>query len=166
MVINMDFIYKNKKVPLPTVRQFYVLKYLETYEAEEVLEVICELISGVETVYDVFDFSDKFVSWLEEQRNKNPDLKTPYAPPEKKYPRYYNCNTADMKQVSEYTKLNFSQVEELNVFVFWRYLHDCIVWQGEQTETGREYLENAHIYEQTKPDRKALREIFSEKEEA
>lgn len=38
------------------------------------------------------------------------------------------------------------------------YRRDAYIYYLEQTEDGREYLENAWRMEQVKPDRKALRE--------
>lgn len=41
-----------------------------------------------------------------------------------------------------------------------RYRRDAFIYQMNQTEKGREYLDKAYRLEQTKPDRKALRERF------
>ena len=52
---------------------------------------------------------------------------------------------------------------ELNVFEFWKLLHDAVVWNCSNTESGREYLENAYIYNQTEPDRDKLRSQISKR---
>lgn len=162
----MNIIFKDKEfLPSPTVRQYYTLKYPEKHPPEDVMSVIEELTDAVETWNDLSEFLSLYIWQIDEERSKNPDLIVPYAPPEKKYKRYYNCDTADIKQVSDYTGLNFSEVYALDIFVFWGYLHDLVVWECEQTEKGRKYLENAHNYEQTTADRAALREIFGGKEE-
>ena len=62
--------------------------------------------------------------------------------------------------VVEYTGLNIQQVEELNYLDYLRYRRDAFIWRMSQTEKGEEYLNNAWRMEQTKPDRKALREKF------
>lgn len=48
----------------------------------------------------------------------------------------------------------------MDVYTFWGLLHDAVVWALDKTAEGREYLENAWYYEQTEPDRDALREVF------
>ena len=48
-------------------------------------------------------------------------------------------------------------MEELDLFEYFGYLHDAVVWGCSRSEAGREYLENAYYYQQTKPDREALR---------
>jgi cbb3-type cytochrome oxidase subunit 1 len=67
-------------------------------------------------------------------------------------------NTIEEKIVSEYTGYNFAQLEELNVFEYWLFLHDAVIHNCMQTTEGKEYLENCWRMEQTEPDRKALRE--------
>lgn len=62
--------------------------------------------------------------------------------------------------VSEYTLLSFKEVNELDVFEYWLYLRDSFVYKCKQTEHGLEYLEKCSVLEQTKPDRKSLREKF------
>jgi hypothetical protein len=46
---------------------------------------------------------------------------------------------------------------ELDCFTFKQLMADGLIHQLRQTEKGREYLENAHILKQTKPDRVKLR---------
>lgn len=60
--------------------------------------------------------------------------------------------------VSAYTGLNFHEVGQLDYIEYLTYRRDAFIYGMEQTEDGREYLENAWRMEQTKPDRKALRE--------
>lgn len=64
--------------------------------------------------------------------------------------------------VSEYTGFNFILIEELEVFEFWLYLRDAVVYKYMQTEEGKKYLENCWRMEQTKPDRKAIRNKMKE----
>ena len=60
--------------------------------------------------------------------------------------------------VSAYTGLNFREVRELDYIQYLTYRRDAFIYTLEQTEDGREYLENAWRMEQVKPDRGALRE--------
>jgi len=41
------------------------------------------------------------------------------------------------------------------------FMREAYIWKLNQTEEGREYLENCWRIKQTKPDRQALREKFS-----
>lgn len=59
--------------------------------------------------------------------------------------------------VSEYTGLNIKEVEEIELFEFWLYLRDSVIYKYMKTEEGRKYLENCWRVEQTKPDRQAIR---------
>jgi hypothetical protein len=60
--------------------------------------------------------------------------------------------------VASYTGLNFHEVSALEYVRYLTYRRDAYIYFLEQTEDGREYLENAWRMEQVKPDRKALRE--------
>ncbi|MBQ7013387.1 MAG: hypothetical protein IJN11_05670 [Oscillospiraceae bacterium] len=59
--------------------------------------------------------------------------------------------------VSEYTGLSFLEVENLELIRYLTWRRDAFIHKLNQTESGREYLENAWRMEQTKPDRAALR---------
>lgn len=59
--------------------------------------------------------------------------------------------------VSEYTGLNIKEVDEIELFEFWLYLRDAVIYKYMKTEDGRKYLENCWRVEQTKPDRQAIR---------
>lgn len=62
--------------------------------------------------------------------------------------------------VAEYTGLNILQVEELDYLDYLQYRRDAFIYRMSQTEKGEEYLNNAWRLEQTKPDRKSLRQKF------
>lgn len=63
--------------------------------------------------------------------------------------------------VSEYTGLNFLQVGELDYLQFLTWRRDAFIDRLNQTEAGREYLNNAWRLEQTEPDRAKLRRKLS-----
>lgn len=54
------------------------------------------------------------------------------------------------------------EVENLDYLLYLRYRRDGFIHELNKTEKGREYLANAYRMEQTKPDRKTLRENFGE----
>lgn len=66
--------------------------------------------------------------------------------------------------MAEYTGLNFLEVQNLDFDEFALLSKDAFVYQLEQSDAGREYLEKAWMMKQTKPDRQALREKFKREE--
>lgn len=64
--------------------------------------------------------------------------------------------------VSRYTGLNMLEVDNLDIIVYFSYRRDAFIYEMSKTEKGREYLNNAYRMEQTKPDRKSLRDQFGE----
>lgn len=52
------------------------------------------------------------------------------------------------------------EVEELDYIDYLIYRRDAFIYRLSQTEKGREYLDKAWRLEQSKPDRKALRNKF------
>lgn len=50
------------------------------------------------------------------------------------------------------------RIEDLEVFDYYGYLHDAVVWNCSKTESGKEYLEEAYTHSQTEPDREKLRD--------
>lgn len=68
--------------------------------------------------------------------------------------------------MAEYTGLNFFEVAELNYLQYLIWRRDAYIHRLSQSEAGQEYLDNAWRMEQTKPDRKALREKLRKEGEA
>ena len=66
--------------------------------------------------------------------------------------------------VASYTGLNFHEVGALEYVQYLTYRRDAYIYYLDQTEDGREYLDNAWRMEQTKPDRQALREQVGKEE--
>lgn len=60
--------------------------------------------------------------------------------------------------VANYTGLSICEVGALDYIQYLTYRRDAYIYFLEQSEDGREYLENAWRMEQTAPDRVALRE--------
>ena len=77
---------------------------------------------------------------------------------------FYDIPTYWEHLVHEYTGLDFNEIEELEYIDYLQYRRDAFIHSLNQTEKGREYLENAHTLTQTEPDRKRLRELFGRKE--
>lgn len=84
-------------------------------------------------------------------------LTVPFAPAAPDKGDQYTAETSEMKIVQEYTGFDFDRVDELDVFTFWGLLRDAVIYSCKQSEAGREYLEKCWLYEQTEPDRAALR---------
>lgn len=64
--------------------------------------------------------------------------------------------------VADYTGLNMLQIEDLDFFDYLQYRRDAFIFNMNQTEKGKEYLNNAYRLEQTEPDKKSLRDQFGE----
>ena len=76
----------------------------------------------------------------------------------------YSITTYWVHRVSEYTGLNFNEVWALDYITYLTLRRDAFIAWLSRSEAGTEYLDNAWRMEQTKPDRKALREKFGKKE--
>ncbi len=61
--------------------------------------------------------------------------------------------------VHSYTGLNVNEIEELELIDYLQYRRDAFIHEMNRTDAGQEYLENARMLEQTKPDRAKLREL-------
>ncbi len=59
--------------------------------------------------------------------------------------------------MAEYTGLNFLEIDALDYLTYLTWRRDAFIHKWNQSEKGREYLDNAWRMEQTKPDRAALR---------
>lgn len=59
--------------------------------------------------------------------------------------------------MAEYTGLTLYDVRELDYIDYLLLRRDAFIHKMNQTEKGREYLDNAWRMEQTQPDREALR---------
>lgn len=100
------------------------------------------------------------ISEIDRIRENNPDLKMPYYPEKSDYIRHFSCNTQDIKMVADYSNMGFTEVLALDIFTYWSWLHDSVVWDCEKSEDGRNYLEKAWAGSQKEPDREAIRAIF------
>lgn len=60
--------------------------------------------------------------------------------------------------MAEYTGLSLVGVRRLDYLVYLTWRRDAFIHKLNQTEQGKEYLDNAWRMEQTKPDRVRLRE--------
>lgn len=62
--------------------------------------------------------------------------------------------------VAEYAGLSLYEVREMDYLMYLTLRRDAFIHKMNQTEKGREYLDNAWRMTQTKPDRSALRRKF------
>lgn len=74
--------------------------------------------------------------------------------------QHYEVNTLEEKIIREYTGFAFRDLEELDVFEYWLYLRDAVVYNYSQSEAGLEKLNDCWRMEQVNPDRAALRNKF------
>jgi len=93
-------------------------------------------------------------------KRQRPKLITPFSPEYTEEKAYYECVSSDLKIVSDYTGLDFNAVYALEIFEYYGYLHDAVVWNCNKTESGKEYLEKAYLHAQTEPDRSELRKYI------
>ncbi len=75
----------------------------------------------------------------------------------------YTLKTRGEKLVMDYCHLNIAQVQELPIDTYLFLMREAMIYENSRTEEGREYLHNCWRIEQTKPDRKAIRENFRKK---
>lgn len=68
------------------------------------------------------------------------------------------------QMVAEYTGLTLYEVRGLDYLHYLTLRRDAFIHKMNQTEKGREYLDNAWRMEQTKPDRAALRKKLRKEE--
>ena len=76
----------------------------------------------------------------------------------------YSVSTLWHRLVADYTGLSLEAVGRLDYLRYLALRRDAYIYRLEQSEAGREYLANAWLLTQTKPDRAALREQFGSKE--
>ena len=62
---------------------------------------------------------------------------------------------------AKWANIPITEVDSLDYLAYRRYLRDAFISNMNQTEDGREYLDNAWLLEQTEPDREASREFSS-----
>lgn len=75
----------------------------------------------------------------------------------------YTILTRPEKLVMDYCHINIYEVQEMEIDIYLFFLREAMIFENSQTEEGRKYLEDCFRIEQTKPDRKRLREKFGKK---
>ena len=78
---------------------------------------------------------------------------------------YLRTDYGDIKLVSDYTRLDFEKVVELDCFTFRKLFRDAFIDKLSQTDEGREYLESCWTLTQTEPEREKLRERYGNRRE-
>ena len=71
---------------------------------------------------------------------------------------HYRLNTKGEKLVIDYLNITIFDVQEMPIDLYLYFMREAIIHKLMQTKEGREYLDNCWRMEQTKPDRKKLRE--------
>lgn len=62
--------------------------------------------------------------------------------------------------VADYAHVSIFEAEDMDCFTFWGLERDAYIYQAQQTEKGKDYLESCWVNSQVQPDRAALRELF------
>lgn len=70
----------------------------------------------------------------------------------------YRLNTKGEKLVIDYLNITIFDVQEMPIDLYLYFMREANIHKLMQTKEGREYLDNCWRMEQTKPDRKKLRE--------
>ena len=65
---------------------------------------------------------------------------------------------------AEYLGVSVPEIENLDYIEYLVYRRDAFIYSLNQTESGREYLDNAYRIQLTEPDRKRLRDQFGKEE--
>ncbi len=95
---------------------------------------------------------------------KNKKLTVPYCSyanlGDDSYGIPYDINTMADKYVHDYTGIDFTAILSLDIFVYWQYLRDAVIYNYSQTEKGCDYLRQCWAAEQKEPDRVTLRRLF------
>lgn len=157
----------------PTVRQYYI-EYQRAENVPEMCKAIVGIISrndedltfSAEDIMKNFRTEDlavfmvEFPAWIKNEKESDPALCVPYYPFESANKTYFQCRSGFRKIAADYCNCSLNDIYSLDIFEYWEILHDAVVWNRSSTEEGREYLENAYYYQQTEPDRKALKEKF------
>lgn len=71
---------------------------------------------------------------------------------------HYSLNTKGEKLVIDYLNITIFDVQEMPIDLYLYFMREANIHRLMQTKEGREYLDNCWRMEQTKPDRKKLRE--------
>lgn len=71
---------------------------------------------------------------------------------------HYRLNTKGEKLVIDYLNIAIFDVQEMPIDLYLYFMREANIHRLMQTKEGREYLDNCWRMEQTKPDRKKLRE--------
>lgn len=112
------------------------------------------------TVEDLYIIEIELLNWLRTEREKE-QYKAPYYKQAAQNEVYFTREYDELKLVSDYTNSSFGELQKLDIFTFWRYYRDAVIWNCSKTEEGREYLRNAYNSVQTKPDRAAIAQLIS-----
>ena len=71
---------------------------------------------------------------------------------------HYRLNTKGEKLAIDYLNITIFDVQEMPIDLYLYFMREANIHKLMQTKEGREYLDNCWRMEQTKPDRKKLRE--------
>lgn len=113
------------------------------------IEDAVEIIVSYKKALNIFLSDDKF--------------QIPYYPSDEKEKTYFARYTVQEKLVSDYSGLNFIELEGLPIDVYLLLMHDAYIFNCEHSKEGKEYLKNAWRLGQTSPEIEKLEQTFGKK---
>ena len=84
----------------------------------------------------------------------------PFYPRDKGDEIPYTILTRPEKLVMDYCHIDIYEVQEMEIDIYLFFLREAMIFENAQSEEGRKYLKDCWRMEQTKPERKKLREKF------
>ena len=72
---------------------------------------------------------------------------------------HYYPLSIEIKTVAEYTGCDFDRIAGINIFLFWQYLRDAVIYNYMRTPEGNEYLADCERLTDTQPNRTGLRRL-------
>lgn len=165
--MRLEIIIRGKKVKLlpPNVREYYLIYHAaDPFEKTEGLTDwiarSAEELKSTITADDICRIEIELYAWLAREKTKE-IYRAPYAPKASQNTIYFNRVYDELKLVSDFTNSSFLDLQVLDIFTFWRYYRDAVIWDCSKSEEGREYLEAAYNSMQTKPDRAAIAQLIN-----
>ena len=76
----------------------------------------------------------------------------------------FTVESGELKIVADYCNCSVPDAAEFDFIEFFSLLRDAVIYNNMQSDKGNEWLDNAWILQQTKPDRKRLREKFGKED--
>lgn len=153
----------------PTVDEYYKI-YFPVDNAEKVEGITdwiarcCIESKAIMQERDIYIAELELTKWLKGTKAGNELYRAPYHKQEQSIITHYHTTYSELKFVSDYINTGFEDIRKIDIFRFWRYYRDAVIYSCNKTEEGREYLNAAWNDMQDKPDREAIAALIAEGE--